>query len=97
MEKEIIKKTLIKENITHGILNKFINVAKESNCENNDFYNKILHKVMEVRQQLLSKGITILELEDIFRKESTRNIEPTIKRRGRKKAEKWYLYILTFL
>ena len=87
VKQRVIKQVLVKNRFTLGLLNKFITIAKQMNCKNDDFYNSNLHKVLEIRSQLMSKDITIKELEDIFKKDSERDVDPAVKRKSpRKKA-----------
>lgn len=87
VKQRVIKQVLVKNRFTLGLLNKFITIAKQMNCKNDDFYSSNLHKVLEIRSQLMSKDISIKELEDIFKKDSERDVDPTLKRKSpRKKA-----------
>lgn len=87
VKQRVIKQVLVKNRFTLGLLNKFIMIAKQMNCKNDDFYNSNLHKVLEIRSQLMSKDISIKELEDIFKKDSERDVDPAVKRKSpRKKA-----------
>ena len=87
VKQRVIKQVLVKNRFTLGLLNKFIMIAKQMNCKNDDFYNSNLHKVLEIRSQLMSKDISIKELEDIFKKDSERKVDPAVKRKSpRKKA-----------
>ena len=87
VKQRVIKQVLVKNRFTLGLLNKFIMIAKQMNCKNDDFYNSNLHKVLEIRSQLMSKDISIKELEDIFKKDSEREVDPAVKRKSpRKKA-----------
>lgn len=93
VKQRVIKQVLVKNRFTLGLLNKFITIAKQMNCKNDDFYNSNLHKVLEIRSQLMSKDISIKELEDIFKKDSERDVDPAVKRKSpRKKAVVWETY-----
>lgn len=81
---ETIKQALSTNNLTHGILNKFIKIASEEECSDNFFYQKVLLKVLNFREELMKKEIIIPELEAVFKREPL----PVKKRQTRKKVAK---------
>ena len=91
---KIIKETLKLNNLTHGILNKFIKIASEKECSDREFYDKMLFRVLNFREELIKKDKYIPELEEIFKRETNREIKPSVKRKSPKKVGKWVnLYI----
>ena len=67
VKQRVIKQVLAKNRFTLGLLNKFITIAKQMNCKNDDFYSSNLHKVLEIRSQLMSKDISIKELAELIK------------------------------
>lgn len=84
----IIKETLKSNNLIHGILNKFIKISSEKECNDREFYNKVLFKVLNFREELMKKDKYIPELEEVFKRETNREIKPTVKRKSPKKVSK---------
>ena len=52
---QIINETLKSNNLTHGILNRFIKIASEKECSDSEFYVKMLFRGLIFHEELIKK------------------------------------------
>lgn len=65
---EAVKQVLLNNSFTIGLLNRFIAIAGTENYKESKFFTNNLEKVKNIRKILLSKGIVVKELEEVFEK-----------------------------